>query len=695
METGSVVQAFIDRKNSGSESMVVPNHIKQIVLFMTRQGLEFLVDQDTPDEKRRKFIDKTIKQNKLDMYYQGIASLFIATGGVLWLMQPTLDGYSIYWFHSGKENNSIDDVKSQYMVYYSANGREMQEVVIRYKYYDRSPNSMYLNATANGQERWVRLRVKTDTVTQEFFGAEPPLDIYATSTGYAPALQTNSFINTLGYIPCVESPNLPYFPGDSGRSDFAMVSDQIEAEDTVRGAIMQNIFTFGNPTLITTRSREEVMQKTTEIGTQSWAAAQGFKDVSSVRIDNRRTDGGWSARQHEKIVPVIGNVGADERFGYVLPDPVSPDQSRFADTYRTALHGALGGIDPNDQSFSTFGEVKSLYGKVAATANMKSLTLWNHGLARILELCIMHEEKLYMDQFKQWLITQDPKIDITQVTQQQIEQLIWQDGIEAPISVGLQPFGEVNVYYRYNGDVFEDSPKDKLDRSIYTRNLQELGVGSLEALDAIYPDLSLKEKKSKLSGIPFRIGNEYLGLMNNMLQQHVQMSQVEDPYNPGKALSLRYDMTKLMDSVFIVLEREFSYGASYDEADNKDNPLTNGTSTPSILSGTSSPITTGSSSTGQPTVAVSTSTGEPIPFDWANPPILPSTTISTNTRGLGSDYSSDGSGIPATQPSSGISGTQLGSSQLFTKPPFSTTTVFPSLPPVQPEARPKRTKRKG
>lgn len=698
METGQVVQSFIDRKNSGSESMVVPNHIKQIVLFMTRQGLEFLVDQDTPDEKRRKFIDKTIKQNKLDMYYQGIASLFIATGGVLWLMQPTLDGYSIYWFHSGKENNSIDDVKSQYMVYYSANGREMQEVVIRYKYYDRSPNSMYLNATANGQERWVRLRVKTDTVTQEFFGAEPPLDVYSTTNGYAPALQVNSFINTLGYIPCVESPNLPYFPGDSGRSDFAMVSDQIEAEDTVRGAIMQNIFTFGNPTLITTRSREEVMQKTTEIGTQSWAAAQGFKDVSSINIDNRRGNGGWSARQHEKIVPVIGNVGADERFGYVLPDPVSPDQSRFADSYRTALHGALGGIDPNDQSFSTFGEVKSLYGKVAATANMKSLTLWNHGLARILELCIMHEEKLYMDQFKQWLLSQDPKIDVTQITQQQIEQLVWQQGIEAPINVGLAPYGEVNVYYRYNGDVFEDSPQDKLDRTIYTRNLQELGVGSLEALDAVFPDLSLKEKKSKLSGIPFRIGNEYLGIMNNLLQQHIQMSQVEDPYNPGKALSLRYDMTYLMDSVYTVLKREFSYGASYDEADNKDNPLTNGTSTPSILSGTSSPITTGSSSTGQPTVAVSTSTGEPIPFDWANPPILPSTTISTNTRGLGSDYSSDGSGIPSTQPSSGISGTQLGSSQLFTKPPFSTTTVFPSLspslePPVQ--DRPKRTKRKG
>jgi len=228
------------------------------------------------------------------------------------------------------------------------------------------------------------------------------------------------------------------------------------------------------------------MQKTTEIGTQSWAASQGFKDLTSVRIGGRRNDGGWAARQHEKIVPVIGNVNADERFGYVVPDPVSPDQARFADTYRTALHGALGGIDPNDQSFSTFGEVKSLYGKVAATANMKSLTLWQHGLSRVLELCIMHEERLYMDQFKQWLLSEDPKIDITQVTQQQIEQLIWQDGIEAPISVGLQPFGEVNVYYRYNGDVFEDSPQDKLDRTIYTRNLQELGVGSLEALDAVF-----------------------------------------------------------------------------------------------------------------------------------------------------------------------------------------------------------------
>jgi len=313
----------------------------------------------------------------------------------------------------------------------------------------------------------------------------------------------------------------------------------------------------------------------------------------------------------------------------------------------------------------------------------------------------MHEERLYMEQFTQWLLTQDSKIDITQVTQEQIEQILWQQQIQPPISIGLPPYGEVSVNYRYNGDVFEDSPDDKLKRTIYTRNLQELGVGSLEALDAVFPDLSLKEKKAKLSGIPFRIGGEYLGLFNNLLQQHMQLSQVEDPYNPGKALSLRYDMTKLMDSIYTVLSREFSYGASYDEADNKDNPLLNGTSTSSELSGSTSPITTGSSSNGSPTVAVSTSTGEPLPFDWANPPVLPSSAIRTNTTGLGTNNPSvGGSSYSASESSYGLPDPErLGSQQLFTKPNFSTTTILPpsyllANETVQSKDRPKRSKRK-
>ena len=687
MQTGKLVSSFINREQPDSESMVVPNHITQIVLFMTRQGLEFLVDQDTPDEQRRKVIDRVIKANKLDVYYQGIASLFIATGGILWFWQPSLEGCSIYWFHSGKENNSIDDVDSQYKVYYSPNGREMREVVIRYKYFDNSDANRRVNYTQN-QERWVRLRINAETVTQEFYQAEPPLDVYNV-VSYSPSIEKFTYINTLGYIPCVESPNKPFFPGDSGRSDFAMVSTQIEAEDTVRGAIMQNIFTFGNPTLITSRDKSEVMEKASEIGAQTWAASQGFRDDNSIRLDGRRSDGGWAAKQYSRVPPVIGNVGADERFGYVFPDPVSPDQSKFADSYRTALHGALGGIDPNDQSFATFGEVKSLFGKVAATANMKSLILWKHGLARILEMCLAYEEKIFINQFKQWLLTQDKKIDIDAVTQEQIEQLIWDSQIQYPKLEGIAPYGAINVSYRYNGSVFEDSPRDRLDLTILTRNLQELGVGSLEAIDCIYPDLSLKEKKSKLSGIPFRIGGEYLGLMNNLLQMHLQFSQVEDPYNAGKALSLRYDMTVLMDAVYKVLQREFSYGASYDDADN--NSRVNGTS--STVS--SSPIYAGSTSTGSPAMAVNASTGQPLPFDWANQPVLPSSTVTTsNTRRMDERIGSYGnSAIGTAQLPYGVPDpSQLGSSRLWTPPNYSTTAIpIQSEPPVQ--TRPGRSKR--
>jgi hypothetical protein len=690
MEVGKVVKAIVDRESSGSESMVIPNHISQTVLFMTRQGLEFTLDQDTPSEDRRKFVDKIIQTNKLDLYFKGIASLHIATGGILWLLQPTLGGYSIYWFHSGKENNSIDTVKSQYKVCYSPNGREIEEVLIRYEYFDNARNLQNTYGTKN--KKWVRLKIRLDTVVQEFFEAEPTLDLYTTdSSAYGQAaISKIEYINTMGFIPCIESPNDPFFPGDSGRSDFAMMSEQIEAEDSIRGAILDNIFTFGNPTLITSRDSSEVMTKLQSNQSTSWAASQGFMDSTSNRLAGRRNDGGWVSKKQTTIKNVIGNVGADERFGYVFPDPVSPDQSRFADDYRAAIHTGLGGIDPSDSSFSTFGEIKSLYGKVAANARWKSLTLWKMGLCKILEMAIHNEERVYMDGFKQWLIGQDPKIAIEQVTQPQIEQLIWEQNINPSGLDGLKPYGNFAVSYRYNGDVFEDSPRDKLDRTIYTRNLQELGVGSLEAIDAIFPDLSLKEKKAKLSGIPFRLGKEYLGLFNTLLNQHQQLTQIEDPQSPGNALSLRYNLIDLMDSIYKVLSREFSYGSQYDDADLTTKVTTNGSNSLYSTAVSSNPISsTSSPNTGTPSISVATATGQPLPFDWANPPILPNSTVqSANQFGRLGEQSG----------SYGGSTSELGATQLWIPPRsnFNTTNPAPvPTTPVSTEDRPQRSNRKG
>lgn len=681
MNIGQEISSFIAKGNSISSNSLVPAHLSQMSQFMTRQGLEFLPVQDSPDGSKEKLIQSTIKENRLDFYYNGIANMFCATGGILWLYQPSVNGSNIYWFHSGEENQSIEGVKSQYKIYHTPNGRGYQEVVIRYKYFDNSGNRAVSNST--NKEKWVRLRLKTDTITQEFFSAEPPLELYnpqGVMSSFSPAVIESqiTYINTLGYIPCVESCNRAFFPGDSGRSDFKGMEDSIETEALLRQAIQDNIHYFGNPTLITSRDSSEVVQKLKNLSNElGWADRQGFKERPFSQMGSpKRTKQRWQ----DGMPKVIGNVGSDERFGYIAPDPVSPDQSRYVDQFRSSIHNSIGGIDPNDQSFATFGEVKSLYGKVAATANIKSHILWKGGLCVILEMVVNQEVKLYTQQFKEWLKTQDKKIDVDNVTNEQIENIVWGQDIQLPDFVGIPPYGTNEISYRYNGDVYEDSPRDKLDKSIYGRNLQELGMGSLEVVDLIFPNLSMKEKKAKLSGIPFRIAGQYLGLFSNILNLHQQMTQIEDPDNAGKALSLRYNMTELMDSIVSVLRREFSYGASYDEADNKYLNNANSGSTSTV------PINVSSTPTGGVSIATSPD-GRVLPFDWANPPISPnSSTVSSGQRVESGNYPNGGSTNPELQ--------LRPASTQYSIPP--TTVPVPTLGATSPvQNRPVRTKRKG
>ena len=51
-----------------------------------------------------------------------------------------------------------------------------------------------------------------------------------------------------------------------------------------------------------------------------------------------------------------------------------------------------------------------------------------------------------------------------------------------PGVVGLIPDGNRKVEWRWKGPVFEDGTEDILNSSIVVRNLQELGVNSIEAL---------------------------------------------------------------------------------------------------------------------------------------------------------------------------------------------------------------------
>ena len=52
---------------------------------------------------------------------------------------------------------------------------------------------------------------------------------------------------------------------------------------------------------------------------------------------------------------------------------------------------------------------------------------------------------------------------------------------------GLIPDGDITMLWRWLGPVYEDSTQDILNNSIVVRNLQELGVDSIEALKYLFP----------------------------------------------------------------------------------------------------------------------------------------------------------------------------------------------------------------
>ena len=65
----------------------------------------------------------------------------------------------------------------------------------------------------------------------------------------------------------------------------------------------------------------------------------------------------------------------------MTPDSVSGDQNMYVKNYRSEIRLALGGVDDLDINLaSTAYEIKTLYGRVAATAEKKCKSLFTYGL---------------------------------------------------------------------------------------------------------------------------------------------------------------------------------------------------------------------------------------------------------------------------------------------------------------------------
>lgn len=621
-----IINAYIERDGSQYvDTGIVAGHIAQMKLFGIRQGVEFFPSQDNFGNQRKDFIDKVVKYNKLDTRLDSIWDYFLCDGKGLFYIRPTKNNYRLYYFRS-----------HEYRSYYNVDG-ELEEVVIIYSYKVKTnkggiyqdiglggidtPAAQAQAGMVNetpGQKRYIRLSIKQDTIEETHSEGELSFDNVNVMT---PG-RTKTFPNELQFIPCVEIFNNPKGFSMEGSGEFDQLAQHIITHDDLVRNMKKNLQFFGNPTLLSSRPKTDLMEPGNDSGPQrpSIAANSGFQSMSPMSRSTFKQDPITRGVDGQMRVPrVIANLEPNDRVGYIVPDAISGDQNAFVRQYREEIRTALGGVDELSISAGvTATEYKSLFGRVAATSKKKANAIYSHGLSRCFELIIFQEEKMFRDTLARAANIEKPvpleagasaeEREMYKMAMQEYDQRVtalMKACVEAqmipPGVIGLIPDGDVSMLWRWLGPVYEESTQDILNNSIVVRNLQELGVDSIEALKYLFPSKTDEERAEMLSGFPFRMVNELQGAYNSFAKLVGGMMQTPHPQAPDLPMAAdpRLDLTPYLYRTLEALQKEMSYAGRYRPIDPTDEPPVSGTkqlrggSTGS--SGSGSPADTGTS----------------------------------------------------------------------------------------------------
>ena len=494
----SILKSVVSRDSTGpADTMLVNAHLSQMKMFGIRQGVEFYPLQDNFGTQRYDFLQQVIRFNRLDARLDSIWDRFLAYGKGLFYIRPTQKTYRIYWFD-----------KDSYRTYYSPEG-DLEEVIIIYPYKVKSSKG-FKGVGLSTDKRYMRLRITAEEIEeshseQEIGFDNPSLDM--------PFTEKKVLKNTMQFIPCVECLNNPDAFGTEGSGEFDWMANQILAHDEMVKNIRANLSFFGNPTLLSSRPKQDITEVDSDNPGQrpSISSQSGFQSEFSLSSSTYKQDPvtrqqpGYIGKPGSgmRVPRVIANLEPTDRVGFITPNAVSTDQARYAEQMRSEIRLALGGIDDLSITNVTATEYKSAYGRVSATAKKKCLQLYTYGICRCLELILFQEEQIFRKSFayelgiKLPVLPEDPdekalekyekakaryekKLD--QALQEALETKEVPDGV-----LGLAPDGDRTVEWRWLGPVYEDTTQDKLNQSIFTRNLQELGVDSIEALKYLFP----------------------------------------------------------------------------------------------------------------------------------------------------------------------------------------------------------------
>ena len=586
-----MIKSVITRDGKGTaDTMLISSHLSQMKMFGIRQGVEFYPMQDNLGTQRFDFIQQVIKFNQLDARLDAIWDRFLVYGKGLFYIRPTKKSYRIYWFN-----------KDSYRSYYSPEG-ELEEVVVIYPYKVKSSKG-FSGVGLNTDKRYMRLKITAKEI--EEIHSEQELKFDQETTTFA-SFDKKTVENTMEFIPCVEVFNNPDAFGTEGSGEFEFLANQIVAHDEMVKNIRANLSFFGNPTLLSSRPKQDIVESDSETAQRPSISSQsGFGSnvdlfSSTYKQDPiTRAPAGYSGKPGSgmRVPRVIANLEPSDRVGFITPNPVGSDQARYTEQLRSEIRLALGGIDDLSITNVTATEIKSAYGRVSATAKKKCLQIYQYGICKVFELIIYQEEQIFRKSLAfsagiKYPVppenVEDPAelekaLEKYEKQKTKYEQKI-QDAIAIALEnqeipegvVGLAPDGDRTVLWRWMGPVYEDTAQDKLNQSIFTRNLQELGVDSIEALKYLFPSKTDDEIAGMLSGFPFRMVGEVQRAYSSFIDLINQEMRTPHPQQPNLPMAAdpRLDLTPFLYRTLESLQKEVTYAGRYRSSD----PI----STPSI-----------------------------------------------------------------------------------------------------------------
>lgn len=571
-----LIKAQLSRDGTaGGRGTIIPMHCAQMREYGSRGGfVQFDCPQDDDTNARGNALTRWYKSNDLAAKMDYVFDVFVCWGEVLWLILPLDDGdYWVEFFQGGLKHSA-----PQFKIYYKNGGRDIETAVIRYSYEkDNSIGAMAMgmpSVSTSGTStttRWIKLVITAESIVQIDCGSEPDLTIHYSQKSFGNDIKVspNPFAPIL---PIALSVNNPQQTGKQGTGDFHVFSELIENHESRLSWVDENLETFGNPTLVTTRSAQEV----TEVGVgnvlNTWAANQGYRDgvgdgysASSSKSLARGNGGG------KRIAKVVGNVQPEERFAYIQVNPIPSDLTSYIRSDRELIHWCLGGVDPIGISTSpTFGEIKTLFGRVQNTASKKANSLFN-ALGKLFTIAIANEEQKFKAAFMV-AIANSPKLakqmpDLQSMSDEQCQQLYRMFGSGeldkfaiAFTPTGLPPMGDRTVTWRYTREVYKPSTRDLLDISIVGRNLREDGLNQEFTMGKLYPELSPKEIQAATSGFSPRVVTNQMEGLQSLLQFYQQTMTIPGVQDPTVPLGIELGLTDIIASAIESLKKELNYG---------------------------------------------------------------------------------------------------------------------------------------